>query len=54
MKQIPPPVTFLRTYDSPSAEQLALESEESFCTSTGSLQDLDTNPLYEDDFDGEN
>lgn len=46
--------TLPRPYESPSAEILALKHEGAFCASTGTLQDLGTNPLHEDEFDDEN
>lgn len=47
--------TFIsRTYSSPEALSVDVREEQCFTATTGGLQDLDTNPLYEDEFDDDN
>ena len=43
-----------RTYTSPEASPVDVREEQCFVATTGSLQDMDPNPLYEDEFDDDN
>ena len=52
MKQIKTTSLF-RAYRAPEASLLDVMEEQCFVATTGGLQDLEPNPLYEDDFDDE-